>query len=188
MAMRSAEHGTPRMAVQRSQSACHGLTPGGRRQGRSPGDRSGNGPVGAHRTHAQVTRWPAHPLRLLQHRWRGADAPVLNALGKVSHPQSEILLAPCDEKRSVFSQRWRFPRGIGFAMACRTVESATWAWRATTIGGVGHDHPPQPQWTGAGATPATPASFRPQTTTTAAAWQSGLTGSVVVAVVHDDGP
>jgi len=135
MAMRSAEHGTPRMAVQRSQSACHGLTPGGRRQGRSPGDRSGNGPVGAHRTHAQVTRWPAHPLRLLQHRWRGADAPVLNALGKVSHPQSEILLAPCDEKRSVFSQRWRFPRGIGFAMACRTVESATWAWRATTIGG-----------------------------------------------------
>jgi hypothetical protein len=175
MTVRSAEHSTPRMAVRRSQSACHGLTPDGRRQGRSPGARSGNGwrPVGAHHPHAEVTRWPAHHPRLLQRRWRGADAPVMNVLGEVSHPQSEILLTPSDQKRSVFLQRWRFPRGMGFAMACRMVESATRAWRATTSGRHRSRSSASASVAGAGATPATSASLRPQTTTTAVVWQGG---------------
>ena len=147
MTMRSAEHGTPRMAVRRNQSACPGRTPDGRRQGRSPGNRSGNAwrPVEARHPHALVIRWPAHRHWLLQRRWRGADAPVMNILGEVSHPQSEILLIPYDEKRSVFVQRWRFPRGTGFAIACRMVESATGPGELQPLGGVGHDHPPQPE-------------------------------------------
>ena len=188
--MRSAEHGTPRMAVRRSQSARRGLTPDGRRQGRSPGDRSGRGwrPVGGHHPHALVIRWPAHPHRLLQRRWRGADAPVMSILGEVSHPQSEILLTPYDEQRSVFLQRWRFPRGTGFAMACRLVESATWAWRATTIGRHRSRSSASASVGRRGGDSGNICVLRPQTTTTAVAWQGGLTGSVVVAVVHDDGP